>query len=80
VAKEGLGYDVLSFDEADDAQRFLEVKTTGLGTGRCGRFAVWSPCSSWLASKRLSQDDFSPAHASSASTKYSSVSHSGHSV
>jgi hypothetical protein len=28
---DGLGFDVLSFDEADDAERFLEVKTTGLG-------------------------------------------------
>jgi Domain of unknown function (DUF3883) len=28
---DGLGYDVLSFDEADDDERFLEVKTTGLG-------------------------------------------------
>ena len=28
---DGLGFDVLSFDEADDSERFIEVKTTGLG-------------------------------------------------
>jgi hypothetical protein len=28
---DGLGYDVLSFDDADDAQKLIEVKTTGLG-------------------------------------------------
>jgi hypothetical protein len=28
---DGLGFDVLSFDDADDSERFLEVKTTGLG-------------------------------------------------
>jgi hypothetical protein len=28
---DGLGFDVLSFDDADDTERFLEVKTTGLG-------------------------------------------------
>src|SRR5262245_21117966 len=28
---DGLGYDVLSFDEADGSKRLLEVKTTGLG-------------------------------------------------
>jgi hypothetical protein len=28
---DGLGYDVLTFDEADDAERLVEVKTTGLG-------------------------------------------------
>jgi hypothetical protein len=28
---DGLGYDVLSFDEADDSERFVEVKTTGHG-------------------------------------------------
>jgi hypothetical protein len=28
---EGLGFDVLSFDEADDSERLVEVKTTGLG-------------------------------------------------
>src|SRR4029077_1019263 len=28
---EGLGFDVLSFDEVDDSERLLEVKTTGLG-------------------------------------------------
>src|SRR5439155_2234416 len=28
---DGLGFDVLSFDGADDSERFLEVKTTGLG-------------------------------------------------
>jgi hypothetical protein len=27
----GLGCDVLSFDEADEAERLVEVKTTGLG-------------------------------------------------
>lgn len=27
----GLGFDVLSFDETDDSERFLEVETTGLG-------------------------------------------------
>jgi hypothetical protein len=28
---DGLGFDVLSFDEADDSERLVEVKTTGLG-------------------------------------------------
>jgi hypothetical protein len=28
---DGLGFDILSFDDADDAERMLEVKTTGLG-------------------------------------------------
>jgi hypothetical protein len=28
---DGLGFDVLSFDEADDSERLLEVKATGLG-------------------------------------------------
>lgn len=28
---DGLGFDVLSFDDADDSERMLEVKTTGLG-------------------------------------------------
>ena len=28
---DGLGFDVLSFDDANDSERFLEVKTTGLG-------------------------------------------------
>ena len=28
---DGLGFDVLSFDDTTDAERFLEVKTTGLG-------------------------------------------------
>jgi len=28
---DGLGFDILSFDEADDTERKLEVKTTGLG-------------------------------------------------
>jgi hypothetical protein len=28
---DGLGFDVLSFDQADDSEQFLEVKTTGLG-------------------------------------------------
>ena len=28
---DGMGFDVLSFDEADDSERFIEVKTTGLG-------------------------------------------------
>ncbi len=28
---DGLGFDVLSFDEVDDSERMLEVKTTGLG-------------------------------------------------
>lgn len=28
---DGLGFDVLSFDEADDSERLIEVKTTGLG-------------------------------------------------
>jgi hypothetical protein len=27
---DGLGFDILSFDEADDSERMLEVKTTGL--------------------------------------------------
>lgn len=26
-----MGFDVLSFDERDDIERFVEVKTTGLG-------------------------------------------------
>ena len=28
---DGVGFDVLSFDEIDDSERFIEVKTTGLG-------------------------------------------------
>jgi hypothetical protein len=28
---DGIGFDVLSFDEGDESERFLEVKTTGLG-------------------------------------------------
>ena len=28
---DGLGFDVLSFDEGDDSERYIEVKTTGLG-------------------------------------------------
>jgi Protein NO VEIN, C-terminal len=28
---DGLGFDVLSFDEADESERLIEVKTTGLG-------------------------------------------------
>jgi hypothetical protein len=28
---DGVGFDVLSFDEIDDSERFVEVKTTGLG-------------------------------------------------
>lgn len=28
---DGLGFDVLSFDDADDSERMIEVKTTGLG-------------------------------------------------
>ena len=28
---DGLGFDILSFDDVDDAERMLEVKTTGLG-------------------------------------------------
>jgi hypothetical protein len=28
---DGLGFDVLSFDESDDSERYIEVKTTGLG-------------------------------------------------
>jgi len=28
---DGVGFDVLSFDEADDSEHFIEVKTTGLG-------------------------------------------------
>jgi hypothetical protein len=28
---DGLGFDILSFDDADDSERLLEVKTTGLG-------------------------------------------------
>ena len=28
---DGVGFDVLSFHEADDSERFIEVKTTGLG-------------------------------------------------
>ena len=30
-AATGLGFDVLSFDEADDSEWWIEVKTTGLG-------------------------------------------------
>jgi hypothetical protein len=29
--RDGVGFDILSFDEADDSERFIEVKTTGLG-------------------------------------------------
>jgi hypothetical protein len=28
---DGLGFDILSFNETDDTERFIEVKTTGLG-------------------------------------------------
>jgi hypothetical protein len=28
---DGLGYDVLSFDDADESAKLIEVKTTGLG-------------------------------------------------
>jgi len=28
---DGLGFDVLSFDDADETERMIEVKTTGLG-------------------------------------------------
>ena len=28
---DGLGFDILSYDDADDTERMLEVKTTGLG-------------------------------------------------
>src|SRR5206468_2320276 len=28
---DGVGFDVLSFDENDDSERYIEVKTTGLG-------------------------------------------------
>ena len=28
---DGVGFDILSFDDADDGLRFIEVKTTGLG-------------------------------------------------
>ena len=28
---DGLGFDILSYDDADDSERMLEVKTTGLG-------------------------------------------------
>ena len=28
---DGVGFDVLSFDETDDSEQFIEVKTTGLG-------------------------------------------------
>lgn len=31
VIGDGLGFDILSFDEADDSERMLEIKTTGLG-------------------------------------------------
>jgi hypothetical protein len=31
VIGDGLGFDILSFDDADDSERMLEVKTTGLG-------------------------------------------------
>ncbi|QGQ21964.1 DUF3883 domain-containing protein [Gimesia benthica] len=31
VIGDGLGFDILSFDEADDSERMLEVKATGLG-------------------------------------------------
>jgi hypothetical protein len=32
---DGLGFDILSFDDADDTERMLEVKTTGLGKFSC---------------------------------------------
>jgi hypothetical protein len=28
---DGLGFDIISFDEADESERMLEVKATGLG-------------------------------------------------
>lgn len=28
---DGLGFDILTFDDADDSERVVEVKTTGLG-------------------------------------------------
>jgi hypothetical protein len=28
---DGLGFDILSFDDADESERLVEVKTTGLG-------------------------------------------------
>jgi hypothetical protein len=28
---DGVGFDILTFDDADDSERFIEVKTTGLG-------------------------------------------------
>ncbi|MCY2926103.1 MAG: DUF3883 domain-containing protein, partial [Planctomycetota bacterium] len=28
---DGIGFDILSFDEQDESERFVEVKTTGLG-------------------------------------------------
>jgi hypothetical protein len=31
TAGDGLGFDVLSFDAADDSEKLVEVKTTGLG-------------------------------------------------
>jgi hypothetical protein len=31
TAGDGLGFDVLSFDDADDSEKLVEVKTTGLG-------------------------------------------------
>lgn len=32
TAGDGLGFDVLSFDDADESERLIEVKTTGPGT------------------------------------------------
>ena len=31
LAQRGVGFDILSFDDADESERMLEVKTTGLG-------------------------------------------------
>jgi hypothetical protein len=31
ICGDGVGFDVLSFDEGDDSERFIEVKSTGLG-------------------------------------------------
>jgi hypothetical protein len=38
TAGDGLGFDVLSFDDADDSEKLVEVKTTGLGG--CFPFSV----------------------------------------
>jgi len=45
---DGLGYDILSFDERSDAERWIEVKTTGLG--------IYFPFYATAAEVRCSED------------------------